>query len=67
MDQDKTFSSGKNINGDTWYVDNYVLLKTYYDMTISRIAARCVRSGNIAMEDYKHYNYIKRRFYCLFA
>ena len=27
-------------------------------MTISRIAARCVRSGNIAIEEYKHYNYI---------
>ncbi len=58
MDQNKTFSSGKNMAGDTWYVDNYVLLKEYYDMTISRIAARCVRSGNIAMEEYKHYAYI---------
>lgn len=58
MDQNKTFSSGQNTEGDTWYVDNYVLLKTYYDMTISRIAARCVRSGNIAMEEYKHYEYI---------
>lgn len=27
-------------------------------MTISRIAARCVRSGNIAMEEYPHYAYI---------
>ncbi len=58
MEQDKTFSSGKDVVGDTWYVDNYVLLKDYYDMTISRIAARCVRSGNIAMEEYKHYAYI---------
>ena len=58
MEQNKTFSSGKNMAGDTWYVDNYVLLKEYYDMTISRIAARCVRSGNIAMEEYKHYAYI---------
>ena len=27
-------------------------------MTISRIAARCVRSGNIAIEEYKHYAYV---------
>mgnify|MGYP001535374820 CR=1 FL=1 len=36
---------------DLWYVDNYILLKDYYDRTISRIAARCVRKGNIAIED----------------
>ena len=41
-----------------WYVDNYVLLKDYYDRTISRIAARCVRTGNIAMEEYPFYGYI---------
>lgn len=35
-----------------WYLDNYILLKDYYDRTISRIAARCVRMGNIAMEEY---------------
>ena len=58
MDANKTFSSGENTVGDTWYVDNYVLLKDYYDMTISRIAARCVRKGNIAMEEYEHYQYI---------
>ncbi len=58
MEQNKAFSSGKNVEGDTWYVDNYVLLKNYYDMTISRIAARCIRSGNIAIEEYKHYAYV---------
>ena len=58
MDANKTFSSGENTTGDTWYVDNYILLKEYYDMTISRIAARCVRKGNIAMEEYDHYPYI---------
>lgn len=41
-----------------WYVDNYILLKDYYDRTISRIAARCVRMGNIAMEEYPFYGYI---------
>lgn len=48
------FSNGrdKDGRGDLWYVDNYVLLKDYYDRTISRIAARCVRSGNIALEEY---------------
>jgi hypothetical protein len=58
MEQNKVFSSGQNTEGDTWYVDNYILLKEYYDMTISRIAARCVRSGNIAIEEYKHYAYV---------
>ena len=41
-----------------WYLDNYILLKDYYDRTISRIAARCIRMGNIAMEEYKYYGYI---------
>jgi len=41
-----------------WYIDNYILLKDYYDRTISRIAARCVRMGNIAMEEYPFYGYI---------
>ncbi len=41
-----------------WYLDNYILLRDYYDRTISRIAARCVRKGNIALEEYPHYSYI---------
>lgn len=41
-----------------WYVDNYIVLIDYYDRTVSRIAARCVRMGNIAMEEYKFYPYI---------
>lgn len=40
-----------------WYLNNYILLKDYYDRTISRIAARCVRMGNIAMEEYPFYAY----------
>ena len=58
MEQNNSFSSGKDRNDDLWYVDNYVLLKDYYDRTISRVAARCVRKGNIAMEKYPHYGYI---------
>ena len=58
MDASKSFSSGQNTAGDTWYVDNYILLKEYYDMTISRIAARCVRKGNIAIEEYNQYSYV---------
>ena len=47
------------IDKDTlWYLDNYLLLRDYYDRTISRIAARCIRMGNIAMEEYPHYPYI---------
>lgn len=43
---------------DLWYIDNYIILKDYYDRTISRIAARCIRMGNIAIEEYPHYSYI---------
>ena len=41
-----------------WYIDNYVLIRDYYDRTVSRIAARCIRKGNIAIEDYPFYSYI---------
>lgn len=60
MEAGSTFSSGieSDNQGDLWYVTNYILLKDYYDRTISRIAARCVRQGNIAMEEYAHYGYI---------
>ena len=40
-----------------WYIDNYVLIRDYYDRTVSRIAARCIRKGNIAVEDYPFYPY----------
>lgn len=41
-----------------WYIDNYVLIRDYYDRTVSRIAARCIRQGNIAVEDYPFFAYI---------
>ena len=41
-----------------WVLDNYILLKDYLDRTVSRIAARCIRKGNIAIEEYPFYNYI---------
>ncbi len=56
MEQNKP--AGTNNNPDLWYVNNYILLKDYYDRTISRIAARCVRKGNIAIEDYPFFGYI---------
>ena len=43
---------------DLWYIDNYLVLRDYYDRTISRIAARCIRMGNIALEEYPFYSYI---------
>lgn len=47
------------VDKDTlWVLDNYILLKDYLDRTISRIAARCIRKGNIAIEEYPFYNYI---------
>ena len=52
-------TTDKTVTKETlWYVDNYIVLIDYYDRTISRIAARCVRMGNIAMEEYKFYPYI---------
>ena len=56
MDTNKPSTSPNS--PDLWYVDNYILLKDYYDRTISRIAARCVRKGNIAIEDYPFFGYI---------
>lgn len=41
-----------------WYIDNYLLIRDYYDRTVSRIAARCIRKGNVAIEDYPFYPYI---------
>ena len=41
-----------------WYIDNYVLIRDYYGRTVSRIAARCIRKGNIAVEDYPFFPYI---------
>lgn len=43
---------------DLWLIDNYIVLIDYYDRTISRIAARCVRQSNIALEEYKFYPYV---------
>lgn len=56
MAQDK--NSDVVVKEDLWYIENYLILKDYYDMTISRIAARCIRMGNIAMEEYPFYPYI---------
>ncbi len=53
MDQQPTVTKE-----DLWYIDNYLVLRDYYDRTISRIAARCVRMGNIAIEEYPFYPYI---------
>lgn len=60
MEASNLFKDGRQDSSKEklWYVDNYVLLKDYYDRTISRIAARCVRQGNIAMEEYPFYGYI---------
>ncbi len=41
-----------------WYLDNFILLKDYYDRTISRISARCVRLGGLSLEQYPHFGYV---------
>lgn len=55
---EKNEPAGLVTKEDLWYVDNYLVLRDYYDRTISRIAARCIRMGNIAMEEYPFYPYI---------
>lgn len=59
MADNLNFTEGNKVSKDTlWYLDNYIRLRDYLDRTISRIAARCVRSGNIAVEEYPFYGYI---------
>jgi len=59
MENDKPASNTipEATQDELWYFNNYFLLKDYYDRTISRIAARCVRMGNIAIEEYPFFNY----------
>lgn len=57
--QNGNMNSLPPVNKETlWVLDNYILLKDYLDRTVSRIAARCIRMGNIAIEEYPFYNYI---------
>lgn len=59
MDPQTPAATQPSVSKETlWYLDNYILLKDYFDRTVSRIAARCVRKGNIAMEEYPFYGYI---------
>lgn len=59
MDQQQASANNSEVSKETlWYLDNYILLKDYLDRTISRIAARCIRKNNIALEEYPFYGYI---------
>lgn len=59
MANEQDVSGQSNVSSeDLWVLDNYILIKDYLDRTISRIAARCVRSNNIAIEEYPFYGYI---------
>ena len=59
MDEQQTPGNAVQVSKETlWYLDNYILLKDFLDRTISRIAARCIRQNNIAMEEYPFYGYI---------
>ena len=58
MEQNSTENQAEISQETLWYLNNYILLRDYLDRTIARIAARCVRSGNIAMEEYPFYGYI---------
>ncbi len=49
----------ENIDKDiVWNFNNFLLLADYYQRTIARISARCVRMGNLTLEEYPYYNYI---------
>ncbi len=59
MDEQQNTTVTASVDKETlWVLDNYILLKDYLDRTISRIAARCIRKGNIAIEEYPFYGYI---------
>ena len=58
MEENNTETPAPVSQDTMWYLNNYILLRDYLDRTIARIAARCVRSGNIAMEEYPFYGYI---------
>ena len=58
MEQNSTENQAEVSQETLWYLNNYIMLRDYLDRTIARIAARCVRSGNIAMEEYPFYGYI---------
>ena len=58
MTDNQTPPTGNVSKEILWNLDNYIRLRDYLDRTISRIAARCVRSGNIAVEEYPFYGYI---------
>ena len=58
MTDNQTIQSDGVSKETLWYLDNYIRLRDYLDRTIARIAARCVRSGNIAVEEYPFYGYI---------
>lgn len=59
MDEQQNTTATASVDKETlWVLDNYILLKDYLDRTISRIAARCIRKGNIAIEEYPFYGYI---------
>lgn len=59
MDEQQNSTLTPQVDKETlWVLDNYILLKDYLDRTISRIAARCIRKGNIAIEEYPFYGYI---------
>ena len=51
------FCDNKNIE-QTKFAYRLFRIRDYYDRTVSRIAARCIRKGNIAVEDYPFYPYI---------
>ena len=41
-----------------WAYENFKRLIAYYDATISRTSARCVRLGGISLNEYPYYEYI---------
>lgn len=41
-----------------WFFETFIKLGHYYDDTMSRIGARCIRLGGIGVEQYPHFGYV---------
>ena len=56
---DESFAEEYGISKEVlWDFNAFLILNDYYDQTISRIGARCVRMGGLALNEYPYYGYV---------
>jgi len=56
---DDSFAEEYDISKEVlWDFNAFLILNDYYDQTISRIGARCVRMGGLALNEYPYYGYV---------